>query len=491
MKLDHHEEVFRNKLQQHRVDIDTDELWANLDEIHPKSKKRRFVVIWWLFGVATIVSLLYLSSINQAETLSDLVIEKKENTSSGSEPLLQGEKEDHGSMTNEEWEMEKSSMDMGTIGATIGATTTSDIIDGNRQKTGKSISLKRHLSVIDDQVPVVSTKRPQDNLILNVNEDPIMENRNSSKVNVHKNQTEEVLKHQTVATMDVERIGQMDKSESSVEKSTKDITKKMDFIKIKKVEHRAIAMNAPSISKYRKRSRLFLNMDFGWGDLRTTYDEPLPEDAGYINLLNSTSVGLSSQHINLGIKYEFNNSVFAQVGLSYDRLVRRLTLRNTIQLDTVVNGVQEIYYRSAGDNIVVSGPVNGVNIITQDIQWHTYRQLIDIPVHVGYKLSRGRYSASALAGISVNIGQYVSGAYVDQDGLLIKYTSGEELNPYKKNIKVSLLGGLQFAYRIYEKTDLILSIRKRWIPKTTIQYDKIINEKTSFTYASVGASIKL
>ena len=489
MKLEDHEADIRHKLLQHREVIDPDEVWVGLQpQLHPKKKKRRFI-LFWIFGS---LGFLFLTSywISHQNNPYRSVSETRTNQVSTNSKSLKPTAKINESIPNK-------------IEKPIGNARRNKS-DKQPKKLGKEISAYSSTILANEKtknstLPSTNISLQEKNLISHTDQSENFSKEASGVIeNSDKNNTNsspyELTRIENNKSQHSIKIDVSQQIESKINPTTtRGIFSEIDPIAIsdiKPIEIEGKNVRSKIIPFIKPKSNFSILLAAGWGDIRSTYQNINKEDQDYVDLLNQVNSGISSQHVELGLRYNINNW-FVQTGLNYNRLVNRTKLHNVVKVDTTINGIQEVYYLRSGDKQITEGQIPAIIYRTQNIQWHTYRHLIDIPIVLGYEIGMDRFSLGLNAGVDVNLAQQASGAYLNRDGLLVKFNPTSSTNPYKNNYGISYRGGIQFGYALSNNMTINLEGKIRSYSTQKIQFDKLVNEKIHSKQINLGVLYRL
>jgi|GEM_PF-4163151 len=493
MKLEDHESTIRNKMLQHREVINTDDVWSALEpQLHPK-KKRRYMLLFFLCGIAILLVSGGLWVVQNQHSQASVSPSNNEIKSVAAEnsnykPLYEIQKEkpkekkavvineniDSKSVINSNVEFNSvnannKSHEVESIKSIKVSTTSQSIandINDNR-RTASQISLdvaEMAKSIADTDIK----QSIQNDDILNSKKE---DGTNTSFLNERKQNTSDA----QINDLSIQELN--GKNHKIISKIASHEPEEIQF----HVKMPPLAL----LKKKTKANRWTISAHSGWGDFSSKYKATVENDE-YTTLLNTSNNGISTQQAGLGLSYSIRNWRLTS-GIQYSRIVNRLSLHNMTRIDTTVNGVQSIYYRQSGVVETEEGDVVAILIIDQNVQWHTYRHLLDIPLMLGYEQRFGRFSIGGDAGIMVNVSQRSNGAFLGEDGRLVKFNQQENINPYRKTNGVSQVYQVRLGYDMSPNIRIELNGQLRKFPSQLIQFDQPVQE--NITAQNVGLKL--
>lgn len=155
--------------------------------------------------------------------------------------------------------------------------------------------------------------------------------------------------------------------------------------------------------------------------------------------------GLSST-----LRFGFEKSTGWRVtfGIGHNRLVNSYTFKETLISTNEFNGVESRKIDGAGNITLIEGLISETTITNYDIKWHRRHDFINVQIGVGKRLiQKGRFSFYTDAKVMKNIWSHHSGYYFTEGSPLVTKFTNEENNPYK-NAGFDLGLSLDLEYRI-------------------------------------------
>ena len=496
MKLDHHEEVIKKQLGSHTEDIDVSALWDTLEEeLHPKKKRR---AIWFLFsglGLISILAILAYVTFGDSQSEKYLHANKvvpKNNTSTGVDSQVydynksEGQRQSIGEQLNEEHAPKND------IVSTI------EIIDNTHSNELNPSSLKETEPVIIysqsfvhfDDLPNEKTNTP---MIENDRKNEIKSTQQKEIANI-KNEKQgisyvstlsnKINQHKDIGSLLLDTKASVALKEEQQHREVDPI----DGTNIRFFETLKNLKINPLLNIRGKR-KISAYLNFGWGLPYSKFAALIPTEIDYAHMLNTISHDVSSQHISVGLQYDLVPNIFFSTGLEFTRLVNKTRLNNVIKIDSMVNGVTRTYFKSSGDVERTMGSTRVINYTAQDIQWHTYRQLFDVPVIIGFHKKIRRFDVAAFGGVSFNLSQKANGGFVSESGMFYTFDSSDHNNPYSKTIRTSYLLGSEIGYQLNTRSSMVLNGRYKIYQD--IKINDLIQQKLNNLSINLGIKYKL
>ncbi|MEO7524200.1 MAG: hypothetical protein ABIT58_08905 [Ferruginibacter sp.] len=159
------------------------------------------------------------------------------------------------------------------------------------------------------------------------------------------------------------------------------------------------------------------------------------------------STHLSSAY-SFGVRYTrvFNNSVSIRTGINFSQVNEKFKFEqgNIVQMIDIIdpNGDSTGSYATTGSRYKTT---------------HNRYRTLDIPLQVGYELSKGKFGVNINAGLMINIYSWQKGDVLDTTFQPVNITTGKSSSPYqfKTNAGIGVTGGISFYYRLAGKISVL------------------------------------
>ena len=468
MNLDHHEEIFRKKLQGHYPPVDTQKLWKQIEsEIVSDKRKRRPLLLWWIFGGLSVLVVL---------TLVIFLLNENE---LADQPRLANLEEKLNNKTRQQSEL--ASIQLSENTSNINATTDEKVNENtlssdnsNDISTTDQINTKIHNNINTngegeaDTPEPLNDKRTQNHQFrsskntarTNASESAIKSQNklseiesnlnpiNENKVIIESNNGQLISSTDKVkSTSDSEQsIDQQSQtaaiesefnSSSLLQLSSKETTRLSDQRltsintlaslggKVISRQETALAY-APIQARKRKAHAWYAMLEAGYGEY--VVPNPAPElDPFTIPALENLYLETDYQHVSLKLGYKIGRSFAIQTGIGFTKLRQRTFISDAVEVSSFSGSDIDIFYANDSSELATIA-AGDVNYIDKPISKTLDRNLFEVPLLVGYERTFNRMYVGAHGGILCYFATSTKGDYIDDRNRLVSVQENSIVN---------------------------------------------------------------
>jgi len=399
------------------IDIDTADIWANIEPQLPPVKKRRRVAFWWVFGLFFI-----------GVALASITLYDRSESTPVEQPSALG----------------LTSVDKNQIN-----TTKTIEPDNKRENQPKNVN---------NQNSIITTKQrsrtSQSNYDDRYDHD-LMNNSNVYSLNHMANDMSIV--RQPIETSSVAPYTTAD-AETADQKSilnTDEVDNSRISIQAMSAIKRMELKTLSSDTKFEFESRLIKPVSslvwYPYWQMNAGINQALSKTT--FQIINTENPDQSEYEQNLfglsnAIQYgqENNKGWRWFAGVSYDRLVTRYSNFDKAVTTTTELGEESKTIDSEGNEFVILGDIKVITVIQNDIVWHRNHDYVNLQLGIGKRMMlTNRLSVVGDAYSSYNIWSQHDGYYFDPNSpTIIKFDRSDE-NPYQ-NQGINIGGRLSLEY---------------------------------------------
>jgi hypothetical protein len=176
--------------------------------------------------------------------------------------------------------------------------------------------------------------------------------------------------------------------------------------------------------------------------LRQFYDTP---NSTYMKMRKESTSFASAYSAGIRFTKVFNNGLNIRAGLNYSQINEKFKFVQG-------NIIQNVFIINAGGDTIGSYQTTNTRYKTSYNRYKT----IDIPLTIGYEMSKGKWNVNFNTGLIVNIHSWNQGEVLN-DAMQPVDISGLSQNPYqfKTNIGMGGIGAISCYYSISEKFSIL------------------------------------
>lgn len=177
------------------------------------------------------------------------------------------------------------------------------------------------------------------------------------------------------------------------------------------------------------------------------------ENEAYLNQREETESALESLRSGLGIKYSFRNGIYVKAGIEHLRINEKLNTTATRDTSYVLEDqIIQVIVHSVGDTTFVRGDLPITERITQNWEVYSKYTALSFPISVGYEVLSGRWSYFGEAGVVINTRFNFSGYITDAAG-----TPVQDPDIFKSRVGMGLHLTAGLGYNITPRIKLTAS----------------------------------
>ena len=218
-------------------------------------------------------------------------------------------------------------------------------------------------------------------------------------------------------------------------------------------------------------------------------------DIDYGNYLASwnqseTAVSTFSAGLLIGLETQWGGSISA--GLEYQKIQNRLNQEQRItERITVYDEMAYFYLDSNNNRIYEADSVTTSRTYTRELQTAKTHTLINIPILLGYHRQIGKFRYGIIGGVNVHLRNEFKGKALDASGQIIDAGSDSPNAIYRKDLNMSIIGGIDAGYMIGEGLEVYLSPRFRFQGDSWLRSDHPLVSRIQLVGLQAGIRLHL
>lgn len=216
--------------------------------------------------------------------------------------------------------------------------------------------------------------------------------------------------------------------------------------------------------------------------------DPSNDNAGFLEQWNEGESPVATYGFGMmvGIGAYWGGTFSA--GLEYQKVQNKINRSQTvIERITVYDEMAYYYLDSNNNRIWVADSVTSTRIYSRELQASKTHTLVNLPLLLGYHLEKGNWRAGITAGINVHLLHSFSGKVLDPSGQIIDGDTGTPTAVYDKDLGFSIIGGFDLGYFITLQTELYVSPRFRYNPKSWLNPGHPLESRIQMVGLQAGA----
>lgn len=438
MKLDHHEEFFREQLKKYHPDVDTNDLWSQIQPhiVSTKRKKRSFLY-WYFIGLLVLLSAVSYSWWMMSDTppttspgaipTAELSTRRVEDFSENHDQPVAEPK-----ITEKRISLQSTQPDPDEV--QISTPSFPQNMNNNFENPATASQKLTGAARFDDH-ETFYIKGSVDNLLEGTN---LNSSSNFKSVNATFEQPDLALAS-AGATFPV--TGSLAFKRPTVSPNSGETA-------LSRAPVIPIDNNDPG----RNHSKLSVTASVGYGQYQSqniSSDYAIPvSNQGLQDLTPGPATKPNGMFTALaGVEYWLGKSFYLQSGLMYTQLQSDARLRNVYEFQAIENGETNTFYSDNPENVEITSVVEITNLDRTDVQSHAQRYFLDIPLKIGYEKRIGRLGLGVHAGIAINIMSRQSGSYLTTANRILQV--GEKRSETTdQGPGLTYLGGVDINYHL-------------------------------------------
>lgn len=227
---------------------------------------------------------------------------------------------------------------------------------------------------------------------------------------------------------------------------------------------------------------------YGEGNFNMTTVEAQNTDTdAYQNSWNDTDTPLGSYELGVMLGYEFDNGLYAGLGLEYQQTVEKLEYQQTvIQRVTVWSEEAYFYLDENGNQVFVADSVTTQSIYERSVRSGKEHTILNLPLMLGYKLKGKNWNIGVFGGANINLSHKFEGKIINESNAFVALNEDNYETVYKRKLGTSFFGGLHLGHNIGNSMELYLNPTVRIYPNSWMQDDFSLSAKYNLAGLRLG-----
>ncbi|NBC24129.1 MAG: hypothetical protein GVX78_00760 [Bacteroidetes bacterium] len=212
----------------------------------------------------------------------------------------------------------------------------------------------------------------------------------------------------------------------------------------------------------------------------------------YLASWNQSETGVStfSAGLLIGLETQWGGSISA--GLEYQKIQNRLNQeQRIIERITVYDEMAYFFIDSNNNRVYVADSVTTSRTYTRELQTAKTHTLINIPVLLGYHRQIGKFRYGIIGGVNFHLRNEFKGKALDASGQIIDAGSDSPNAIYRKDLNMSIIGGIDAGYMIGEGLEVYLSPRFRFQGDSWLRSDHPLVSRIQLVGLQAGVRLHL
>ncbi|MEZ4888729.1 MAG: hypothetical protein R3E32_28645 [Chitinophagales bacterium] len=232
---------------------------------------------------------------------------------------------------------------------------------------------------------------------------------------------------------------------------------------------------------------------YGEGDVNmTTIKSQNSETNAYQNAWNDTDTPLGSYELGVLLGYEFDNGLYAGLGLEYQKTVEKLEYQQTvIQRVTVWSEEAYFYLDGAGNQVFVADSVTTQSIYERSVKSGKEHTILNLPIMLGYNIHANNWNIGLFGGVNLNLSHKFEGKIINSSNAFVTLDADNYETVYKNKLGASAFAGIHLGRNIGNSIELYFNPTVRIYPKSWMQDDYALSAKYNLAGLRVGLRYKL
>ncbi len=205
---------------------------------------------------------------------------------------------------------------------------------------------------------------------------------------------------------------------------------------------------------------------------------------------SETAVSTFSAGLLIGLESQWGGSITA--GLEYQKIQNRLNQEQRItERITVYDEMAYFFIDSNNNRVYVADSVTTSRNYTREIQTAKTHTLINLPVLLGYHRQIGKFRYGIIGGVNFHLRNEFKGKALDASGQIMDASSDSPNAIYRKDLNMSIIGGIDAGYMIGEGLEVYLSPRFRFQGDSWLRSDHPIVSRIQLMGLQAGVRLHL
>ncbi|MFK7908488.1 MAG: hypothetical protein AB8B69_25375, partial [Chitinophagales bacterium] len=232
---------------------------------------------------------------------------------------------------------------------------------------------------------------------------------------------------------------------------------------------------------------------YGEGNMSSvTVESQNTETNAYETTWNNTDTPLGSYELGVMLGYEFDNGLYAALGLEYQKTVEKLEYQQTIiERITVWSDEAYFYLDDAGNQVFVGDSVTTQSTYKRSVVSGKEHTIMNLPIMLGYKLRMNRFNVGIFGGMNINLSHKFEGKIIDESNSFVTLNEDNYETVYKNKLDASPFAGLHLGYSMSNHAELYFNPTFRFHSKSWMQDDYSLSAKYQLAGVRLGLRYKL
>ncbi|MDB4438826.1 hypothetical protein N9176_01110 [bacterium] len=494
----------KNNLESARSDWYKEEMWADIEQhLPPVKEPRRLLPIWWLSGFVTL-GLIALS----------IFFWNKNEAYNATHTLVEIEKRSI-NKTDENTTVDKDGNSL------LFENTTSDLLNSINQNSEEESVIKANSitpAFIVKQLNKSNANSNKHIVNMSLNSSTTQNEVFAVEENNHSNNT------QNVVSNDLGLNSSKDKNTSSVESGVADLKKsslengkstieqmidkhntaflQARVFSIKPLDGIMSYLSAPVRSSFilnalAETNNIINPIKMKWLSSLALYGSYSLLNRALTNTSNDNTLfaqrneaektleGIGAQ---LSYRIHFNNNLFTEIGVEYQRINEVLNFEERIATQELVPSDSAAYFINfAGETQYVAGEKIQTRLMKTGYSSYNEHHFVNVPIRIGYSQKFDNFSLSILAGPVLNVYQSYHGDVIGSD---LKFVQDAEINGFQNSLFTAFDTGLYLDYNLGKNFSLSGGINYRK-SLSSFTIDGVVNQTYDTVDFKLGILFKI
>jgi len=232
---------------------------------------------------------------------------------------------------------------------------------------------------------------------------------------------------------------------------------------------------------------------YGEGNMSSvTVESQNTETNAYETTWNNTDTPLGSYELGVMLGYEFDNGLYAALGLEYQKTVEKLEYQQTIiERITVWSDEAYFYVDDAGNQVFVGDSVTTQSTYKRSVISGKEHTIMNLPIMLGYKLKMNRFNVGIFGGMNINLSHKFEGKIIDESNSFVTLNEDNYETVYKNKLDASPFAGFHLGYSMSNHAELYFNPTFRFHSKSWMQDDYSLSAKYQLAGVRLGLRYKL
>lgn len=473
MKWSNFENNIKKELSGQRPEIDTNALWGlieqDVDAINYQKKKRRGGFFWLFFGGLLIAGAgLGYYYLNQNDFGNNIIVEQEtiiENEDLATNLSLVGDETreiDKKEIATVSTKNELTPKTLAGKGFNENGKNAKPAKKNVFQKSAIAKTPSLNKNETEEAAPKIVVQKTQASESLAI-ADLITEKKEAASViETEENTTTEAIK------IEADDLVKATSAKEQIPEANQEDQKDLLSTIIDSKEEQEVTLNSkdkeenPNESNAENPFQFYVNLQggvsFSSRNLEATdpsFDTLLQLREGSENQLETSSIGLQ-----IGLAHQ--SGLELTTGINYTQINERYSYNEIVTETDSIYGVEKLVknLENGFDTIWGNVPLDRITTLNKEI-FNRFK-MYEVPILLGYRISKGKYRIGVQAGVFANLQMKTEGRVLENTKEDIDVT---EAGIYKSKVGLSYYAGLSFGYLLNENLEIYAAPSARFFPK--------------------------